>query len=331
RSTLLSGLVALFLQSIFFGTLLVVYGVTTWILLFREKTPSRSQRNFLFFGAATVMFILALVHMSLDLDIILLAFLSDSRDSLEVARTLDAYNALQDPTGAAKFAIYATQTLIGDGFMIYRAYMVWNRTRLVVIVPSILLFGEVVLGYATAFLGRFNVSTQRTTDCVNAFFVVSVVTNLVCTGLIVKRTLWSHGGAQSRTACKSQLKTVRWRVVESLVQSAAVYSIASISLAVTSFLSPSIGFPACHSAFPSVIGVVFLLIVIRISLNGATADCRRCTLRRSMAEGASCTSLPGAVGVEGHQPHSARRGPIAIKVSVSTTSDSASVLSSCNE
>lgn len=87
------------------------------------------------------------------------------------------------------------------------------------------------------------------------------------TALIMKRILWSPGsqGTSNSTApgqpargLRSQRqrqprKSVQWRVVESLVQSAAIYSLASVSLAVTSFLSPAIGFPACHSVFPSII------------------------------------------------------------------------------
>ena len=52
---------------------------------------------------------------------------------------------------------------------------------------------------------------------------------------------------------RQPLQNVMWRVVESILQSAAIYSVASISLAVTSFLSPTVVFPACHSVFPSVI------------------------------------------------------------------------------
>lgn len=50
-----------------------------------------------------------------------------------------------------------------------------------------------------------------------------------------------------------RLRNVTWRVVESILQSAAIYSVASISLAVTSFTSLTASFPACHSVFPSVI------------------------------------------------------------------------------
>ncbi|KAI0669073.1 hypothetical protein C8Q78DRAFT_993167 [Trametes maxima] len=337
RSTLVSGFVSLFLETLIFGTFVVAYGITTWILLFREESRGRTMKSRAFFGGSTAMFVLALIHLSIDVHINLRALLTDGHDLFAMAHVLDVYNGLVDPMGAVKFAIYVTQTLIGDGFMIYRAYVVWNRDWAIAIVPGVLLLAEVgkspvpdvqFLGYVSSGLGTLNVGESRMTDCVNAFFVLSVVTNVTSTALIMKRILWSQASIREQRARGSQLKSVRWRVVESLVQSAAIYSIASISLAVTSFLSPSIGFPACHSVFPSIIGLVFVLIVIRISLNAGMVDVHRQTMRHSMVEGAaSCTSLPGAMqGLDTQQYHTTGR-PIAIKVSVSTTSDTESALS----
>ncbi|KAI0640922.1 hypothetical protein C8Q79DRAFT_1014763 [Trametes meyenii] len=328
RSTLISGFVSLFLETLIFGTFAVAYGITTWILLFREESRGHTMKSRAFFGGSTAMFILALTHLSLDIHINLRALLTDGHDFFTIAHVLDVYNGLVDPIGAVKFAIYVTQTLIGDGFMIYRAYVVWNRDWAITIVPGVLLLAEVGKFLVFDVRSTLNVGESRMTDCVNAFFVLSVVTNVTSTTLIMKRILWSQASIREQRARGSQLKSVRWRVVESLVQSAAIYSIASISLAVTSFLSPSIGFPACHSVFPSIIGLVFVLIVIRISLNAGTVDVHRQTMRHSMAEGAaSCTSLPGGMQTLGSQQYHNTGRPIAIKVSVSTTSDTESALS----
>lgn len=85
-------------------------------------------------------------------------------------------------------------------------------------------------------------------------------------------------------------------------------------------------------------GLVFVLIVIRISLNTGVPDTQRQTLRHSVVEGQSCTSLnlpgpPQPVTVD--MPHrfqpanaAALGRQIAITVSVSTTSDVESDVSS---
>lgn len=56
--------------------------------------------------------------MALDVHINIKAFLLESHDFEAMAHLFDLYNGLVDPIGAVKFAIYVTQTLIGDGFMV---------------------------------------------------------------------------------------------------------------------------------------------------------------------------------------------------------------------
>ena len=70
--------------------------------------------------------------------------------------------------------------------------------------------------------------------------------------------LQSGGNIQDYLPYNASARSIKWRVAESILQSAAIYSITSISLAVTSFVSPTIAFPACHSVFPSVIVRRFL-------------------------------------------------------------------------
>ena len=43
------------------------------------------------------------------------------------------------------------------------------------------------------------------------------------------------------------------RVLEALIQSAAMYSVASIALVITSFLSPNVGYAVCLSVFSQLI------------------------------------------------------------------------------
>ncbi|TFK77683.1 hypothetical protein K466DRAFT_607836 [Polyporus arcularius HHB13444] len=65
---------------------------------------------------------------------------------------------------------------------------------------------------------------------------------------------WGHDTRHNNTA----------HTGEAIVQSAAIYSTASIALVVTTFLSPNIGYVACLAIFPQLIGAVFSLIVINI-------------------------------------------------------------------
>ncbi|KAI1795365.1 hypothetical protein LXA43DRAFT_39057 [Ganoderma leucocontextum] len=340
QTTLASGIAAFFVESLLFGAFTVTYGICTWILLFRDRGAGASTRNAVLFSASTVMFVLALVHVALDVHILLDTFVTRGGNLQTMSDIFDEWNALSNTIGAAKFGIYVTQVLVGDSFMAYRAYVVWDRSVRVIILPVCLLVAEVLIGYYISFSGPITMNSLQmdAASCVDAlvqaFFILSAVTNLLSTTLIMKRILTSSVGSHDvvpRASCRS----AKWRVFESILQSAAIYSVASISLAATSFTSPTIAFPALHSVFPSVIGIVFLLIVMRISRNAASGSPAELP-RRSMLQlnGSSCliptvnlsTTAVHTVDVErrGHLS-SPLSSPIAIHVSVSTMSDTASI------
>ncbi|KAL1938132.1 hypothetical protein VTO73DRAFT_11961 [Trametes versicolor] len=273
RRTIVSCVLALFIESVLYGAFAVAYGVSTWILLYRRSPQGWFSRDMILFMAATLMFSLATTHLGLDVYIAIRSFLATGSGLTTMSNTYETLNDWPtNPVGAAKFAFYVTQTLIGDGFMIYRAYIVWDRMWLITLVPGVLLLVEVVLGYTTASLSRLNATQAQATACVDAWCIISVVLNLLCSGLIMKRILWPATKHARVASNGSKTKSVRRRVVESVIQSAAIYSVASISFGITSFLSPDIGFPICHSLFPPVIGLVFLLIVIRINRNASAGE-----------------------------------------------------------
>ncbi|KAI0691713.1 hypothetical protein C8Q76DRAFT_257981 [Earliella scabrosa] len=350
RSTLTSSLVALFVESLLFGVFAVLYAICTWLLVFRDTRGARGRclRDIVLFVASTLMFVLTLIHVALDVHIVLRAFVANGGDLRKMSSTIEVFNGLSNAAGAAKFGIYVTQVLLGDGFMIYRAFIVWDRRPRVTVSPLILLTVEVLLGYYITFAGTASPANRpeasTLTALVNAFFLLSVATNLISTGLIMVPILRSDYEVQGYLADHSQGRSVKWRVFESILQSAAIYSIASISLAITSFVSPTVGFPACHSVFPSVIvsaaclpssppndGIVFLLIVARICSHTTASDLPRHSIvqlnRETMA---SCPNIPVVVqerDIEPTSPSSLRSLPIAIHVSVSTTSDRESAFS----
>ncbi|OSD03869.1 hypothetical protein PYCCODRAFT_208126 [Trametes coccinea BRFM310] len=271
RSTIISCVLALFIESVLFGVFAVAYGVSTWILLYKRSPQGIFSRDMILFFSTTLMFLLATTHLAFDVYIAISSFLTTGSDLTAMSNVYESLNDWPtNPIGAAKFAFYVTQTLIGDGFMIYRAYIVWDRMWVVIVAPSILLLVEVVLGYITSGMGSLNATPAQAKDCVDIWCIISVVLNILCSGLIMKRILWPVSRVRACTTTKT--KSIRRRVVESVIQSAAIYSVASISFGITSFLSPNIGFPVCHSLFPPVIGLVFLLIVIRINRNASNGD-----------------------------------------------------------
>ncbi len=59
-----------------------------------------------------------LKHLAFDIYIAFESLGRTDGDSAQMSDTLETFNGLASPFGAAKFGIYVTQTLIGDGFMV---------------------------------------------------------------------------------------------------------------------------------------------------------------------------------------------------------------------
>ncbi|KAG1861741.1 hypothetical protein DFJ58DRAFT_776857 [Suillus subalutaceus] len=94
------------------------------------------------------------------------------------------------PTLSILHAIYVLQTLLGDGVVIYRCYVVW-QSILVIILPSMLWCSVAVTGSGVIYSysqvtngsGDFfaNVFGQPT-QWVTAFFASTMATNLLSSG-----------------------------------------------------------------------------------------------------------------------------------------------------
>ncbi|KAI0364025.1 hypothetical protein BV20DRAFT_1057540 [Pilatotrama ljubarskyi] len=267
-----SFLVALFLESLLFGAFCITYAMGTWSLLRVGRAGSPSRRDWVVLGASTTMFLLALVHLALSVKTTLSGFVAHAGTIDTVYDDLENAAWIGAPIGTARFMLYVMQSLIGDSFMLYRLYLVWHGRWKVIIWPALLFFISTVFGILSAILGFFSLF----------FLGFSFFTNLLSSGLIMWRMI-SWWRLQSRTSgVPSGGMAVRQRMyqklAEAIVQSAAVYSTASVSLFITALFSPSVGLAACLSVFPPLIGFVFSLMVLFLAKNGDSADEMRSAL-----------------------------------------------------
>ncbi|TBU28391.1 hypothetical protein BD311DRAFT_328183 [Dichomitus squalens] len=269
---------ALVLEIVFFGAFVGTYAYGSWLTLCRAHPATRRQTStVVLFAANTLMFLLSLVHLALDIDIARIGFLT-------------APKSLQE----AKFVLYVTQTLIGDGFMIYRLYRVYSRHWPVTIVPSLLLILTAVIGYASSFLGvaGFYMSV--------AFYGLSLIVNVICTVCILLKVFRISRDFNGVYLQGHKLKL--WKVLEATVQSTAIYSAAAVSLVITFVNSTAVGYPTCLDVFPALIGLVFSLITIRIATNLIRDEARPDSNFR-LTETVRSRQTASSVTYVEHEPH----------------------------
>ncbi|TBU39011.1 hypothetical protein BD309DRAFT_970594 [Dichomitus squalens] len=305
-------LIALFLESLLFGAFAVLYSISIWILLYREKHHGRSKVHKWMFATATTMFVLALAHLCFDVQRAIEGFIANGGTP---SGTADFYNRLSNPTHVAKSAIYITQTLVGDAFVTYRLYVVFNRNPWILVLPLSLLVGTGIAGYGicvvlTQIKGSGAIFSRNLVPWITSFFSLSLTTNVITTTLISGRIMWSNYRVRRYRA--GYAAVTHWGVVETIVQSAAIYSAALVSLLAT-YVSGSNAQYVCLDSLQPLIGIVFTLIIIRVGLNDTTSE----HSKGHMADSRITTTAPVLPpNVAGYPLR-----PLAISVSVSRTHD----------
>ncbi|KAI9061938.1 hypothetical protein FKP32DRAFT_1575162 [Trametes sanguinea] len=310
-------LIALFLESMLFGAFTVLYAIAIWILLYREKVRGRMRLNRMLFGTSTVMWVLSVAHLAVDVVRAVQAFVVWGSRQANGAEAF--YDIVSDPTEVAKDVIYITMTLVADSFVTYRLYIVWNRTWWILVLPVLLLIATAIAGYgACAEVGLTQngnaIFASNLQPWIESFFALSLTTNLLATLLITARIMWSNRQLrQYRT--KGAPTASHWEVIETMIQSAAVYSAALASLLGT-YLANSNAQYICLDLIQPLIGIVFTLIIIRVGLgytvNGSVSG------GGTVSDRAHSGPLPSAGG------NAYPLQPVAISVSVNRTYDRAS-------
>ncbi|KAH9903320.1 hypothetical protein C8Q73DRAFT_47274 [Cubamyces lactineus] len=259
QQEVVSVLVSFFFESLLFGAFVVTYTQGTWRLL-RVGNDRRkpSRRAWAILLASTTMLVLALVHLVISLQTILYGASSLGAESAE----------LEDNRGLLpKLGVYITQTLIADAMMMYRVLVVWARRRIVLVAPAILTAIGVATGYGSLIEG----SILNFNGFPVPFCIATICTNVLCTVLIMWRILRSSHGSMVPIPITRRFALAR-RVAEAIVQSAAIYTVASASLLITYSTSQADGYLACLNIFPSLIGLIFSFIVLRLAKQRPTPD-----------------------------------------------------------
>ncbi|KIK54235.1 hypothetical protein GYMLUDRAFT_249693 [Collybiopsis luxurians FD-317 M1] len=244
------------------------------------------------------MFLLATIHVGVDLRRVLDAFL----------HTNNAIAYLSEVNTAAysvKSLAYCIQTLLGDGFVLYRLYLVWNGDKRVVLpllVCFVASFG-VGIGTLQAFARASPEAPVFITELqqwVVSFFSLTLATNFLCTSLIAARIWWTHRRMTGTDMAVFGRSTMPAAVV--IIESGAIYS-ACLIILLSLYLSGSFAQYIALDAVIQVIGIVFSLIIVRVGL-GLSSE--------TIAQTRSVTTFAAAKGPEGNSYSSGNHSMVHI-------------------
>ncbi|KAF9475584.1 hypothetical protein BDN70DRAFT_908071 [Pholiota conissans] len=257
-------LISIFIESTLYGLYIFAFALTCWVLVKKQYNAHPINTSMLFLSL--FMFLLATMHIITSSVRIMKAFITLND---EPGGPGAFFIRLSEPTKILETSIYMTQILVGDFLVIWRAYKVWGNSLWITVLPLILTIGSAVVDIRILYFFAKTPYIPAPNHILNRWFyffpTITLITNLLCTGLIAYR-IW-HINSRMGSLVGNSLRPVLLLVIES----GAIYSATLITLLIvygTQLLITNILLDA---------GLVFSMVMIRIGLglsssNGESED-----------------------------------------------------------
>ncbi|KIJ62366.1 hypothetical protein HYDPIDRAFT_176509 [Hydnomerulius pinastri MD-312] len=249
------------LEGIFYGFSLLMFGGTLWSLGYRRAT---SDINRPIAGIATLLLILSTIHMVVDI-IRIEEGLVLYRDTFPGGPPAFFADVAQE-TFVFKNAVYSLQTLLGDGVVIYRCYVVWQSV-LIIIVPMMLWCGVAasavgsVYSVSQATTNSGDIFFKETGQWITAFYASTLATNLLSSGLLAYR-IWM---IDRRISGMRSSRSKTMPVLRVLMDAAILYSVALFT-ALMCFVSSNNGQYVVLDMITPIISIAFYMVLIRVAV-----------------------------------------------------------------
>ncbi|KAF8888821.1 hypothetical protein BD779DRAFT_433731 [Infundibulicybe gibba] len=208
------------------------------------------------------------VNMFLFVVTVVLFLLITATWAIQILRTTgafvngDFYNyyatSVEAPRNMADIVLHVCQVIVADSAMLYRLYIVWGRSRRVVLLPLVLTIVLIVVGFCQVIpgvigkLGYFGLNAS--------FLGVTLVLNIITSGLISYR-IWSITRRVTRLTCGHKT----YSIVYILLENAALYVGCIGSSLIGVILDEAYPFIILDTTGP-VIGIAFCLIIVWVGL-----------------------------------------------------------------
>ncbi|KAI0049447.1 hypothetical protein FA95DRAFT_1604415 [Auriscalpium vulgare] len=260
-------LIALFIESVFYGLYLVTFGISIRVLAF---TKSFCQRRICLLTVVLLLFVVATLNIAFSLRHVLDAFVWYTGPGGARAQLYDISNRVN----AIKTVNYVVQTIIGDGMLLYRLYAVYSHDWRIVAFPALLWATTIGLGAVTCQITfsldqDATLNSKRLVPFVTSALGVTMALNVVATSLILLK-LWVLQRRSSKVvvapAHDSQGSVLR-RLTHVLIESAAMYTTAVFIFFVV-YACSNDGYYAITDSIVQIIGIAFNFIIVRTYQGG---------------------------------------------------------------
>ncbi|KAI0330249.1 hypothetical protein GY45DRAFT_1370957 [Cubamyces sp. BRFM 1775] len=257
----LSAVISTTLEGILYGFSIFMFGVTLYILKENSRRAGRDM-NYKMVSLSVALLICSTAHMIIDFVRACRGFVFE-RDSYP-GGPIAFFAQPSESTFVAKNAVYTIQTLLGDGILIYRCYVVW-QSWLIVAFPIVLWFWIAVVGVlcvqsaSVVPMGAGTVFLTTVGRWITAFYASTLATNFFVTILLAYK-IWTTNQRIARMRQGSLLPVVR------VVADAGMLYSVTLAAALGCFVQKSNGQYVVLDMVCPIISITFYMVIIRIGL-----------------------------------------------------------------
>ncbi|KAF9463941.1 hypothetical protein BDZ94DRAFT_1137148, partial [Collybia nuda] len=260
------------METLFMGFYLVSCGFALRAFLWHTdgKLKRRSEINWILFVTAICLCIVAVFDVALGLLHNIQAFIFYTGPG----GSDEEFTNISDWVNVMKSVTVLIQTILGDGMLIYRCWIVYSRSWKILIAPMIFFLGDV----GCAIVVTFREATLRARVLVNSssikplftgFYAASIALNILTTTLIVIR-IWrvEREKAQFVYQTNSTRRSPRHgqtrlgKLMRVVIESGLIITVTSL-ISVITYVAGSNSIYATSDVLVQNIGIAFNLIIIR--------------------------------------------------------------------
>ncbi|KAL0955937.1 hypothetical protein HGRIS_002123 [Hohenbuehelia grisea] len=308
----IAGMVSVWFEALLYGIYCSLFFEAMYIIV-KKKIMSKTLPSKVFFIGSVLMFIIATIHIALNLYRLLKGYIW----LVDTVKPETYFLDLGRWENVAHNAFNAIMTWIADFLVIYRCFLVWNNNYYIIIVPSLLVIMSIISNaIALDLFTKVPFGTifgPNLIHWMNTIYALALVQNTMTTGLIAYR-IWAQERDTRRVGIHSNgSKSSLMPIVRIIVESAAIYSLELLVLIILYALGHNGQFVVQEAVVPTVgtsrpwfedanfrltaslnIGIVFTLMTVRIAMRSskslATTEVQSPTIRWRRYPGTDTTA-----------------------------------------
>ncbi|KAK0226963.1 hypothetical protein EDD85DRAFT_958207 [Armillaria nabsnona] len=255
--------IAIIVESVLYGFAALLISITLWALTHERN---KHELSIVTLVGVCALALLSTLHLVADGIYAYQGFITSEGD--------DAY-FLDSTKFTFKNTVYFLETLLADGILIYRCYIVWQNV-LVIAFPILGWIGTVVAGAHTIWsiagepgiaLNKDAIFVQQTGKWVVSFYSVALATNISATFILATKLWIAHRrtvkyfGSMSTHTSRSSF----YPIILVIVECGALYSLALIAMLATYLLKSNAAYLVID-LIGQIIPITFSVILLRAAL-----------------------------------------------------------------